>query len=207
MSSPCTHCRTSRSGSGSTGSSPGRVSQAGRNGPANSRRISGPASRLKISPGRRRTTRNRGFAALDGVERALGLRLVARVEQRVDAFARPRLVDRSILRAGRVHADRRGVHERLHAGPRRGLEHAPRPLDVHARATHRRRGSAGSATRGGSPRRRRRNAGPGRRAPRRRTPSAHAAPATPAAGARSRRSRRPRRARARRWSRHCHWRP
>ena len=52
--------------SGTNGISPGRSSARGRNGPANSRRISVAACALKISPGRIRTTRSAGARARAG---------------------------------------------------------------------------------------------------------------------------------------------
>ena len=58
----CTAWKTRRSTSGTSGTSSGRISEPGRNGPAKSRRISEAASREKIRPGRKRTTRTPGFS-------------------------------------------------------------------------------------------------------------------------------------------------
>ena len=118
-----------------------------------------PASRLKIRPGRRRTTRisGRGASITSSGRSACGL--VARVERARDAVARPRLVDRAVLRPRRVDADRRRVHERGDARRRGGLEHAAAAVDVDRARARSRRGWAGSATRGGRPRRRPRRVG------------------------------------------------
>ena len=70
-----------------------RTSERGRNGPANSRRISLAASRWKISPGRRRTNRVSGWCCLEAVEDRFDGSLVAGVEARRHARRRPALVD------------------------------------------------------------------------------------------------------------------
>ena len=95
----CTAWKRRRGVSGTIGISPRRTSGLGRNGPANSRRMPVAAPRLKISPGRRRTTRIAGCSASKRVEHPLDLGLVARVEQALDAAGRPALVDAAVLGA------------------------------------------------------------------------------------------------------------
>jgi hypothetical protein len=63
--------------SGTNGISPGRSTARGRNGPANSRRISVAACALKISPGRIRTNAQLVMLLLQAVELTLDRDFVA----------------------------------------------------------------------------------------------------------------------------------
>ena len=85
---------------------------------------------LEDQPGAQADDAHPGVLALEDVQQPLALRLVARVEEARDAGRGPRLVDRAVLRAGRVRADRGGVHERLDLGAGGGLEHPAAPVDV-----------------------------------------------------------------------------
>ena len=79
---------------GRRGSGAGAPSTFGNSGPRKKRRISLAASRLKIRPGRRRTTRIR-LAALESSSSRSTPRLVARGRRGRDALRQPGLVDGS----------------------------------------------------------------------------------------------------------------
>ena len=167
---------------------PARAATRAANGPANRRRISGPASRLKISPGRSRTIaeprRASSSSSMCSALRPCGARRTASRRPRAATTRRPR--DPSGPASTR-RPRRRGRAPSTPA-PRRGLEHAPRPLDVHALEL------GVVAARLDQPREVDHGVGAGevrgqvvaRDVGRR--PSAPSAPATPASAARSRRS-------------------
>ena len=96
-----------------------------------------------------------GVLGLEHVEQLLDLGLVARVERGLDPAGRPALVDRAVLRARRVGADRGRVDQSRHArrGGRRRTRAGCRPRWW--RAASPRRATAGSATPGARRRRRR----------------------------------------------------
>ena len=73
----CTAWKRRRAIFGTIGIRDGRARKPGKNGPANSRRMPADASRLKIRAGRNRTTAIRGLLALEVIEDALDLGLVA----------------------------------------------------------------------------------------------------------------------------------
>ena len=73
---------------------------------------------------------DRGLVALEAIENALDLGLVARIEGGLDAAGRPALVHPAVLRARRVGADRGGVDQCRNARRRDRVEHALAALDV-----------------------------------------------------------------------------
>ena len=92
--------------------------------------ISVPAARWKISPGRIRTTRSAGWSRSTPSSSASTSALCSAVRRAGHTGGRPPLTDRVVLRAGRVGADRRGVHQGRHTGPDHRVDHRPAAVDV-----------------------------------------------------------------------------
>ena len=109
--------------SGRTGSRPRRSRPPGQERPDEEPALLGRRGALEDQRGAHPHDAQPAVAHLDGIEQPLHRRLVHAVGRARDARPRPRLVDEAILRALRVHPDRRGHDEPRDAGCHRRLDH------------------------------------------------------------------------------------